>query len=194
LRSPAATLIVNIDGAARGNPGPAAIGVVVATVVKTSSLTTDDEGTLSEIQNPESKIANRRVVATISERIGDRTNNQAEYEALLAALEKLTDLRPPSAVIRTDSELLYYQMIGSYRVKNPALAALKLRADQLLRGLRNIRFEIIPREENRAADRLANLAFKNVKPVVRHPPPVVRRSTDRRSRTPDHGPSLFDED
>jgi ribonuclease HI len=125
---------VFIDGAARGNPGPAAIGVV---------FLRDDGQRLGEI----------------SRALGRRTNNQAEYEALLAALQKLTELRPAEAVIRTDSQLLFCQMTGSYRVKNAALVELHRRACALVAGLPGLRFEHIPRELNRAADKLANRAL-----------------------------------
>ena len=107
-------------------------------------------------------------VAEISEQIGWRTNNQAEYMALLAALQALATLKPAAALIRTDSEVLYHQMTGSYRVKNYGLALLKTRAEKLLAGLKDVEFQLIRREDNRAADRLANQAFR--KPTAKtHP-------------------------
>lgn len=133
-KDPGPALFVSIDGAARGNPGPAAIGVVI----------TDAEG-------------RRRV--EISKTIGRRTNNQAEYEALLEALQALRKLAPQRAVIRTDSELLYHQMQGSYRIRNSELARLNFKAQVLRRTLTGIAFELIPRTENKAADKLANKAL-----------------------------------
>lgn len=126
-----------IDGAARGNPGPAAIGVRIV----------DGQG---------------RVVCEISRSIGVTTNNRAEYCALLAALEAMSGLKPTRILIQTDSELLYRQMIGEYRVKNQQLKLLKQQADRLLSALKDVHFRLIPRSENRAADRLANAAFRGV--------------------------------
>jgi ribonuclease HI len=102
--------------------------------------------------------------AEVSRYLGRRTNNQAEYEALLVALELLERLKPHSAVIRTDSELLYCQMTGTYRVRNRQLQRLHEQAREMLARLPGVVFEQIPRRQNAAADRLANRAFKAAKP------------------------------
>ncbi|MEO0108463.1 MAG: ribonuclease HI family protein [candidate division WOR-3 bacterium] len=125
---------MEIDGAARGNPGPAAIGVLIRGVG------------MKQIE--------------ISRQIGRSTNNQAEYEALIAALTAVRSLRPSEVLVRTDSELLYCQVTGEYRVANPELQALHRRALDLIAELGNVSFERITRQENRAADRLANRAFR----------------------------------
>lgn len=135
-------LLVFIDGAARGNPGPASVGVVI------------------RAPGSESRICLSRV-------LGTRTNNQAEYEALLVALRELERRRrmqtplslPPEIVIRTDSELLFSQMTGRYRIKDPQLATLAWEAKKIIIRLGRVSFERIPRTENREADKLANQAL-----------------------------------
>jgi ribonuclease HI len=125
---------VFIDGAARGNPGPAAVGVIVR----------DSRGV---------------VLSTISRALGPRTNNQAEYEALLAAVRLLQELKPTEVVINTDSELLFCQMTGRYRVRNPALQLLRSEVERAARTLGRVVYRHVPRTENREADRLANRAL-----------------------------------
>jgi ribonuclease HI len=124
-------VIVYTDGAARGNPGPAGIGVVV----------TDGRG---------------RTVAEIAEGIGPATNNVAEYRAVLAGLEAAAELGARTILVRSDSRLLVEQLSGRFRVKNPRLIRLHEEARGLMKGFREVRFEHVPREENKAADRLAN--------------------------------------
>ena len=127
-------LIINADGASRGNPGPAAIGATIK-----------DEG--------------GQLVATVSESIGRTTNNQAEYRALIAALEKAIGLGARKVDIRLDSELVIRQLQGRYRVKNVALRPLYLRVGELLDRLDGFTLKHIPREQNTEADRLANEAL-----------------------------------
>ncbi len=128
--------IVQIDGSSRHNPGPAGIGVRI----------TKADGT---------------VIKEISHFIGIRTNNQAEYEALLIALKEISSLLGrKEVVIQTDSELLYYQITGRYRVRNKELKTLHERAKVFLSQLPEVRFTLVPREENRATDRLARNASK----------------------------------
>jgi ribonuclease HI/probable phosphoglycerate mutase len=129
---------VYIDGAARGNPGPAAIGVVIQ----------DGQGA---------------TLAEFGRCIGNRTNNQAEYEALNAALESVLDRTTGAVVIRTDSELLHRQMTGRYRVKNPVLSLMYRRAQRLAARFQEVAFEHVPRTRNRQADRLANQALGNAR-------------------------------
>ena len=127
-------VIINADGASRHNPGPAAIGATIK----------DERGHL---------------LASISRRIGRATNNQAEYQALIAALEKATGLGARRVEIRLDSELVVKQMKGRYRVKNAALRPLYLRVGELLSQFEGFTITSVPREQNAEADRLANKAL-----------------------------------
>ncbi len=128
-------LVINADGASRGNPGPAAIGATI-------------------------KDENGRLLATVSQSIGRTTNNQAEYRALIAALEKAIGLGAREVDIRLDSELVIRQLQGRYRVKNTALRPLYLRVRELLARLEGFTLKHILREQNAEADRLANAAFR----------------------------------
>ena len=122
------------DGASRGNPGPAAIGALVL----------DETGSVLE---------------RISERIGRGTNNEAEYRAAIAAVEAAIALGATSLELRMDSELVVRQYSGRYRVRNPALVRHYQRLDTLKRRLERLDLVHVPRELNREADRLANLAL-----------------------------------
>jgi ribonuclease HI len=124
-------LIVSCDGAARGNPGPAGIGVVV----------TNEEGD---------------VVATIAEGLGETTNNVAEYTAAREGLRKAADLGARRVHLRSDSQLLIEQLSGRYKVKAVHLRPLYAAVRAELARFEDVRLEHVPREENRAADRLAN--------------------------------------
>ena len=124
-------MIVACDGAARGNPGPAGIGVQI----------TDTRG---------------RVLAEIAEGIGVATNNVAEYTAAIRGLERAAELKATDVLVRSDSRLLVEQLLGRYRVKNPTLQRLHIRVRSLAAGFRSVAFEHVPREENKQADRLAN--------------------------------------
>ena len=124
---------MQIDGSSLGNPGPAGIGVRIV----------GPDGT---------------VVKEVSRFIGIRTNNQAEYEGLLCALSESRGLGSGSVVIRTDSELLYHQMAGRYKVKNPELKILHSRARELTLGLPNVSIELVRREQNKETDKLAKAA------------------------------------
>lgn len=128
------SLQIYIDGAARGNPGPAGIGVVLC----------DMQG---------------QTVANIGRYIGETTNNVAEYNALVIGLEEALRLKAKELTINTDSELLAKQLGGEYKIKSPALKGLYAKAQQLLEGLDEVRVNQIPRAENKGADRLANQAI-----------------------------------
>lgn len=130
-RKTARHLLAHIDGGARGNPGPAGYGVSI------------------QGSSPEDLYGF----------IGVATNNTAEYAALLALLEHVVPLQPDLLTVRSDSELLVKQMRGEYRVKDPKLLVLHAAARRLVAGLPQVVFEHVPREENRAADALANLAM-----------------------------------
>ena len=122
-----------IDGACRGNPGPAAAGWVI--VWPDGSR---EEGCRA---------------------LGEGTNNVAEYRALLFALERLAERGAARAEIRSDSELLVRQMAGRYKVRHPALKPLHAEARSLLGRIGPCDIFHVPREENRDADRLANRAL-----------------------------------
>jgi len=124
-------VIANIDGGARGNPGPAAYGVVV-------------------------RNSKGEVLAELSDYLGLQTNNYAEYSGLLAALEYAVQLKLPSLKIFSDSELLVRQMQGRYKVNNPTLQELFARAKSLAAKLKYFSIEHVLRERNKEADRLVN--------------------------------------
>ena len=123
-----------VDGASRGNPGRAAIGVII----------NDEQGEL---------------MARISQRIGTTTNNQAEYRAIIAALEKAIELGATHVVINSDSELVVRQLNGRYRVRKAELKPLHQKVKQLQSSLEEFTITHIPREQNKEADRLANKAL-----------------------------------
>ena len=128
------TIVAYIDGGARGNPGPAGYGVRIE----------DEHGALVEELNGF---------------LGTATNNIAEYNGLLAALRYARDNGHRAVRIKSDSELLVKQMRGEYRVKNPGLQSLYQEACTLARQLDRITYDHVRREQNKDADRLANLAM-----------------------------------
>jgi len=132
--SPAGVHVANIDGASRGNPGPASYAIVV--------------------RDPAGKI-----ILELAKNLGRETNNVAEYYALLAALDYATTYGITALRIRSDSELLVRQMQGRYKVKSPDLKQLHERASKLARQLGYFAIEHVPREMNRDADALANVAL-----------------------------------
>jgi ribonuclease HI len=127
-------LVAHSDGGARGNPGPAGYGVVVQ----------DESG---------------RKVATLSEYLGHQTNNFAEYQGLIAALEYALQHGPKALKLISDSELLVRQIKGIYKVKNATLQDLHGRAKQLIAQLDWFSIGHALREHNQEADRLANEAM-----------------------------------
>lgn len=132
--SPPDELIAHIDGAARGNPGPASYGVVV-----------------------ESADGARR--AALSRCLGRATNNVAEYEALLAALDYALGQPVRRLLVLSDSELLVRQLQGRYKVKSPDLKPRFERAREMIARLESFRIRHVPRSQNAEADRLANQAL-----------------------------------
>jgi len=123
-------VIIYTDGGCRHNPGPAAIGVVIY----------DPTGAK---------------LATISHYLGLGTNNQAEYQAVIAGLEKAGVLGATDVEVRADSQLIVEQLNGRYKVKDEALRPLFQKAFALSRRFHNFSICHIPREANREADRLA---------------------------------------
>ncbi len=138
---PAGVHIANIDGASRGNPGPAAYAVVM--------------------RDP-----NGNIILELGKRLGRDTNNVAEYYALLAALDYATSNGIKALRIRSDSELLVRQMQGRYKVKSPDLKPLHERALKTSRQLQYFTIEHVRRELNRDADALANAALDSGGPIA----------------------------
>jgi len=138
----------NIDGAARGNPGPASYGVVIRR----------PDGTPLE---------------TIGKYIGRHTNNVAEYYALIAALDYAAANRIKRLRVLSDSQLIVNQMKGLYKVKHPDLRPLHERAKKQAASLEAFTIQYVPREQNREADAAANAALDNtggVKPAFASEP------------------------
>src|SRR5437016_7301843 len=133
---PAHYLIAHSDGGARGNPGPAGYGVVIQ----------DESG---------------HKVAALSEYLGHQTNNFAEYQALIAALEYAVKHGHKALKVISDSELLVRQIKGIYKVKNSVLKDLHARAKELIAKLDWFSIEHVLRGKNQEADRLANEAMDN---------------------------------
>ena len=131
---PAHYLVAHSDGGARGNPGPAGYGVVIK----------DESG---------------RKVAALSEYLGHQTNNFAEYQGLIAALEYALRHGPKALKLISDSELLVRQIKGIYKVKNATLQDLHARAKELIKQLDWFSIGHALREHNQEADRLANEAM-----------------------------------
>jgi len=127
-------LVANVDGGARGNPGPAGYGVVIE----------DEVG---------------RPVAELSEYLGRQTNNYAEYSGLLSALNYTLRHGFKALKVVSDSELMVKQINGQYKVSSPSLKGLHERAMKLIDQLDCFEISHVLREKNREADRLANLAM-----------------------------------
>jgi ribonuclease HI len=123
--------IAHIDGGARGNPGPAAYGVVIRT-------------------------PDGRKLAELGRYLGLQTNNFAEYSGLIAALEYAKKQNLPGLKVFSDSELLVKQMRGEYKVKHPGLKTLYARARDLAQQLAYFSIQHVLRSSNRDADRLVN--------------------------------------
>jgi ribonuclease HI len=135
-----------IDGGARGNPGPAGYGVRIE----------DPDGTL---------------VAELHGGLGIATNNVAEYNGLLVALQWAVDHGHRRLQVRADSELLVKQMRGEYRVRHPGLQPLAARARLLAARLDDVTFQHVRREENKEADRLSNLGMDESEAAARNEGP-----------------------
>ena len=127
-------LVLHVDGGARGNPGPAAIGVVVS----------DPDGTTLE---------------HVAEPIGVATNNVAEYRAVLRGLQRARALGAPEVELVGDSELVARQLSGQYKVKHPDMKVLHAEASQALAGFARWSIRTVPRAQNAGADALVNQAL-----------------------------------
>jgi ribonuclease HI len=130
-------VVVYFDGGARGNPGPAAIGAVVL--------------------DPSSAPPTR--LAAVSERIGETTNNVAEYRALIAGLEAAANTPSRAVKVRGDSKLVIEQVAGRWKVKQEHLRPLHARARDLLARYETVDLGHVRREFNRDADALVNAAL-----------------------------------
>ncbi len=151
---PAHFLVAHSDGGARGNPGPAGFGVVIK----------DETG---------------KKVAALSEYLGHQTNNFAEYQGLIAALEYAIQHGPKALKLISDSELLVRQIKGIYKVKNPTLQDLHARAKELIAQLEWFSIGHALREHNQEADRLANDAMdKGMGRSVKPSAPAVQVQTE----------------
>ncbi|MEI7741957.1 MAG: ribonuclease HI family protein [bacterium] len=131
-------LRIYTDGGSRGNPGPAGIGGAIYAI--------HEDGT-------------EELVAEVSEYIGETTNNQAEYRAIIASLTKALEFHPEKIDMRMDSELAVKQIRGEYKVKNQDLAMRFLEVKNLCTKFKNMTWTHVRRERNTAADALVNLAI-----------------------------------
>ncbi|MDI6883365.1 MAG: ribonuclease HI family protein [Patescibacteria group bacterium] len=128
-------IIVYIDGGSRGNPGPAAFGILIS----------NEKG---------------NIFKKYSQYLGKTTNNEAEYQGLIFALKKLKALFGKEKIkkilieVRSDSELLIKQMKGEYKILNPYLQSLFLKSWNLKIDFPHLKFSLIPRQENKEADKL----------------------------------------
>jgi len=138
----ATEVVVWTDGGARGNPGPAGFGAVVAT-------------------------PGGEVLAEVAEGIGWATNNVAEYRGVIAGLQRARDLGARRVRVRADSLLVVNQQKGLWKVKNADLRPLSEEAGRLARGFDRVIWEHVPRERNRRADALANRAMDDQGRVAR---------------------------
>src|SRR3990172_5338489 len=143
-KAPPNCVTATIDGAARGNPGPAAYGVVFAD-------------------------AGGKGLTHLAGRLGRATNNVAEYRALLVALTYARTEGWRALRVRTDSELLAKQLLGDYKVKSPDLKPLYDEAQRLIASFIYFAVEAVPRRRTRAADKLANAALDKRSAISRQP-------------------------
>ncbi|MEK7596403.1 MAG: ribonuclease HI family protein [Patescibacteria group bacterium] len=130
-------IFIFTDGGSRGNPGPAALGVVIQ----------DENGNL---------------IKEYGEFLGEKTNNEAEYEAVIFALKKIKHLfgkkkiKEMEVAVKTDSELLTRQLNGEYKIENANLQSLFMKVWNLKIDFGEINFQHVAREKNKRADRLVN--------------------------------------
>lgn len=150
---PAGVHIANIDGASRGNPGPASYAVVV-------------------------RNADGEVIEKLAKNIGSQTNNVAEYYGLIAALDYATSRNLKALRIRSDSELLVRQMQGRYKVKSADLKPLYERAAKMAKQIPYFTIEHVRREFNSDADALANVALDSAG-VPKYEAGAAKTSTPR---------------
>jgi ribonuclease HI len=131
-------LEIYTDGGARGNPGPAAIGVVIW--------------------------SGNNLIGTYSKYIGEATNNQAEYQALLYGLERARQLKAEAIDFYLDSELVVNQLNMKFKIKNHDLGPWFIKIWNLRQSFKKVTFNYIPREKNREADKLLNRELDKIRP------------------------------
>lgn len=131
---PDTEFVIACDGGARGNPGPAALGV--------------------SIQRP-----NGDEIDAIAEAIGEATNNVAEYSAVIVGLRRVAEMGGTVVHVRSDSQLLVEQLKGNYKVRKPHLRALHAEVMGLVARFERVTFEHVRREHNVRADELVNIAL-----------------------------------
>ncbi|MBX4205286.1 MAG: ribonuclease HI family protein [Candidatus Doudnabacteria bacterium] len=129
-------LVIYTDGGARGNPGPAAIGVAIFDIANT--------------HDP---------IKTYGKYLGETTNNQAEYRALLAGLDLAKDLGAKHIVCFLDSELVVKQVTGLYKIREAGLQELAMDVIRAKNNFEQVEFKHVPREKNKLADALVNDAL-----------------------------------
>lgn len=145
-------LLLYVDGACSGNPGPCGS----AAILKDAA-----DGT---------------VVLSRCRAFGPGTNNEAEYQAVILGLELAATLKPDRLTIRSDSELMVRQIAGHYRVKAENLKPLHTLVMRLLAPLKRVEIEHIPRERNTEADKLSKKAVEKAREVAAAIPPTARKS------------------
>jgi len=135
-------IIIYTDGGSRGNPGPAAIGIVFCN-------------------------EKNQIIKNYSEFLGEATNNEAEYQAIIFALKKFKALfgkklaKSSEIELRSDSELLVNQLNGQYKILDPKIQSLFLKVWNLKIDFKKVKFKLISREKNKEADRLVNEVLEN---------------------------------
>jgi len=152
----AAAYRINIDGGSRGNPGPAAYGVLI-------------------------RDANGGVVAKLKKYIGRFTNNVAEYYGLIAAMDYAQSHGVRAIRIESDSELLVKQLRGLYKVKSADLQPLYERAQKMSKTFDSFRIDHVYREQNREADALANEALDETEGKAANPAAAAKPSSPERT-------------
>ena len=143
-------LLLYVDGASSGNPGPC--------------------GSAALLKTPDGVTILERARA-----FGPATNNVAEYQAVILGLEMAADFKPRRLTIRSDSELLVRQLAGQYKVKAPHLKPMHRQALRLLEPFESVEIERIPRKENTEADALAHKAMEKARQVDAQLPPEARK-------------------
>lgn len=157
-------VIVEADGGARGNPGPAGYGAVVC-----------EAGT-------------GEILAERAEALGVTTNNVAEYSGLIAGLSAAAEMGAVEVEVRMDSKLVVEQMSGRWQIKHPGLRPLAAQAAALVRRFESVSFRWIPRAENTRADALANAAMDAAAAVAGEPAPAVESRGEPSPKAGSRGP------
>ena len=144
-------LILYVDGACSGNPGPCGSAAIIK----------DADGT---------------VLLEKARAFGPGTNNEAEYQAVILGLETAATLKPARLTIRSDSELMVRQLAGQYRIKAANLKPLYNEVLRLLRPFPSVEIEHIPRTQNTEADKLSKKAVEKAREMDAHIPAQARKT------------------